>query len=59
MKGKYLFHSCIKMWVYILHKSIIECIISTFYFTENGMVKLDDFVSAVSKEQTLPEYDGR
>ncbi|KAF4012719.1 hypothetical protein G4228_003684 [Cervus hanglu yarkandensis] len=24
---------------------------------ENGMVKLDDFVSAVSKEQTLPEYD--
>lgn len=54
-----MFHSCIKMWSYILHKSIIECIISTFYFTENGMVKLDDFVSAVSKEQTLPEYDGR
>ncbi|XP_070213432.1 EF-hand calcium-binding domain-containing protein 13 [Bos mutus] len=24
---------------------------------ENGMVKLDDFVSAVSKEQNLPEYD--
>ncbi|KAB0361895.1 hypothetical protein FD754_006051, partial [Muntiacus muntjak] len=24
---------------------------------ENGMVKLDDFVSAVSKEQTLPEYN--
>nr|CAI9700670.1 unnamed protein product [Rangifer tarandus platyrhynchus] len=24
---------------------------------ENGMVKLDDFVSAVFKEQTLPEYD--
>ncbi|XP_069397742.1 EF-hand calcium-binding domain-containing protein 3 isoform X1 [Ovis canadensis] len=24
---------------------------------ESGMVKLDDFVSAVSKEQNLPEYD--
>ncbi|XP_032946047.1 EF-hand calcium-binding domain-containing protein 13 [Rhinolophus ferrumequinum] len=24
---------------------------------ENGMVKLDDFISALSKEQSLPEYD--
>lgn len=28
-------------------------------FTENGMVKLDDFMYALFKEQSLPEYDGR
>ena len=30
-----------------------------FSFTENGMVKLDDVVHALSKEQNLPGYDGR
>ena len=28
-------------------------------FTESGMVKLDDFMSALSVEQSLPKCDGR
>lgn len=31
----------------------------TLYFTESGMVNLDDFMNALSMEESVPEYDGR
>lgn len=31
----------------------------TLYFTESGMVNLDDFMNALSMEQSPPEYDGK
>ncbi|XP_017919505.1 PREDICTED: EF-hand calcium-binding domain-containing protein 13 [Capra hircus] len=40
-----------------LLKQVLSKEKTTINALENGMVKLDDFVSAVSKEQNLPEYD--